>query len=113
MTKAPTKGKKRATGKKKLGRPPSRKPSPKNLVGITSKKRKLLSTQPSPYRRLNMELPDGAESSRRVTSPTSRNSHREVSGNVQPIEDQPSSGRRNQGNSSERMDFRLQSLLPP
>ncbi|KAG7543566.1 Endonuclease/exonuclease/phosphatase [Arabidopsis thaliana x Arabidopsis arenosa] len=57
-------GKKRATGKKKLGRPPGKKPSPKASLGVSLKKRKLLSTQPSPYRRLIMENQEVGEASR-------------------------------------------------
>lgn len=49
---------------KVLERPPGKKPSPKASLGVSLKKRKLLSTQPSPYRRLIMENQEVGEASR-------------------------------------------------
>lgn len=77
-------GKKKVTAKRKPGRPPGKKQSPKALMGITSKKRNLLATQPTSYRMLNMENQEEGEPSRRPRVQTSGSaSHSQVDGEDQ------------------------------
>ncbi|CAL9224803.1 unnamed protein product, partial [Arabidopsis halleri] len=106
-------GKKRATGKKKLGRPPGKKPSPKSRLGVSLKKRKLLSTQPSPYRRLNMENQEVGEASRvtadrlsgsETTTPAAEEAQGETQAVTRVIP---------QRTTSRQMDFRVPSSRPP
>lgn len=112
----PSKPKKRVTGKKRLGRPPSKPQarkaplaSPHLAATSRVKKRKLLCSRPSPRRRLNMDpLLVGANAANEV-SPT-RDLH-VTEGTSPPL--RLTQGQASRSSSSGLMDFRNPSKLLP